>query len=313
MRALRSFLFVCLLVAACTGGPPTTPVGAQPVALDIRSQLVPLKLDQPRPQAAGQADLARRHLDDRQLAQFRRLVGPAGLARRQDPGLDLRRRQLAHGDGRVRRRGQPDRPEGRPHRLAARPRRQAAGRRRTGRCRGHGAAARRLVAGRLRAPSPHLALPDARRRSRRRSTCPRTSSRQPLEWRRRDHDRPARRPPDRDQRGVRGVTGPARPAGSASPPARTATPGRASATPRSPTSIRRRFARCPTAASCCWSAPSTWCAACASASCGSTPPTSARRHRHARARWPGSPRRSRSTIWKGLRPPRARAARRCCG
>ena len=45
--ALRSFFLVCLLVAACTGGPPTTPVGAQPVALDIRSQSVPLKLDEP--------------------------------------------------------------------------------------------------------------------------------------------------------------------------------------------------------------------------------------------------------------------------
>src|ERR1700761_6910088 len=46
-RALRSFLLICLLIAACTGGPPTTPVGAQPVALDIRSSSVPLKLDQP--------------------------------------------------------------------------------------------------------------------------------------------------------------------------------------------------------------------------------------------------------------------------
>jgi hypothetical protein len=45
--AVRSFFLVCLLIAACTGGPPTTPVGAQPVALDIRSQSVPLKLDQP--------------------------------------------------------------------------------------------------------------------------------------------------------------------------------------------------------------------------------------------------------------------------
>ena len=51
--ALRSFLFVCLLIAACTGGPPTTPVGAQPVALDIRSQSVPLKLDQPDQKRLG--------------------------------------------------------------------------------------------------------------------------------------------------------------------------------------------------------------------------------------------------------------------
>ena len=42
MRALRSLLFVFLLIAACTGGPPTTPVGAQPVALEIRSHSVPL-------------------------------------------------------------------------------------------------------------------------------------------------------------------------------------------------------------------------------------------------------------------------------
>ena len=51
--ALRSFFLVCLLIAACTGGPPATPVGAQPVALDIRSQSVPLKLDQPDQKRLG--------------------------------------------------------------------------------------------------------------------------------------------------------------------------------------------------------------------------------------------------------------------
>lgn len=53
MRALRSLLFICLLIAACTGGPPTTPVGAQPVALDIHSSSVPLKVDQPELKRLG--------------------------------------------------------------------------------------------------------------------------------------------------------------------------------------------------------------------------------------------------------------------
>jgi len=45
--AVRSFLVICLLIAACTGAPPTAPVGAQPVALDIHSLAVPMKLDEP--------------------------------------------------------------------------------------------------------------------------------------------------------------------------------------------------------------------------------------------------------------------------
>jgi hypothetical protein len=46
--ALRYFLGFCLLVAAaCAGVPPPSPVGAQPNALDIRSQPLPLKLDEP--------------------------------------------------------------------------------------------------------------------------------------------------------------------------------------------------------------------------------------------------------------------------
>ena len=45
--------------------------------------------------------VARRPHDDRQLAPFRRLVGPARLARRQDPDLDLRRGRLAHRHHRV--------------------------------------------------------------------------------------------------------------------------------------------------------------------------------------------------------------------
>ena len=46
-----------------------------------------------------------------------------------------------------------------------------------------------------------------------------------------------------------------------------------STTPRSPTSTRRRSPGCPTARSRCSSAPSTWCAACAAASCASMPPS----------------------------------------
>ena len=43
--ALRYFLGFCLLVAAaCAGAPPPSPVGAQPNALEIRSQPLPLKV-----------------------------------------------------------------------------------------------------------------------------------------------------------------------------------------------------------------------------------------------------------------------------
>jgi hypothetical protein len=45
--ALRSFVGFCLLVAACAGTPPPSPVGAQPVALEIRSEPLLLKLDEP--------------------------------------------------------------------------------------------------------------------------------------------------------------------------------------------------------------------------------------------------------------------------
>jgi len=46
--ALRSFVGFCLLVAAaCAGAPPPSPVGAQPLDLTIRSEPLPLKLDEP--------------------------------------------------------------------------------------------------------------------------------------------------------------------------------------------------------------------------------------------------------------------------
>src|SRR5260370_21723514 len=46
--AIRPLLGFCLLVAAaCAGAPPPSPVGAQPVTLDIRSQPLVLKLDEP--------------------------------------------------------------------------------------------------------------------------------------------------------------------------------------------------------------------------------------------------------------------------
>lgn len=45
---LRYFLGFCLLVAAaCAAAPPTAPVGAQPLSLEIRSQPLALKLDEP--------------------------------------------------------------------------------------------------------------------------------------------------------------------------------------------------------------------------------------------------------------------------
>jgi hypothetical protein len=45
--ALRSLVTFCLLVTAACAGAPTSPVGAQPVALEIRSEPLPLKLDEP--------------------------------------------------------------------------------------------------------------------------------------------------------------------------------------------------------------------------------------------------------------------------
>ncbi|CAN5218260.1 esterase-like activity of phytase family protein [soil metagenome] len=45
--ALRSFVGFCLLVAAACAGAPPSPVGAQPVALEIRSEPLAFKLDEP--------------------------------------------------------------------------------------------------------------------------------------------------------------------------------------------------------------------------------------------------------------------------
>jgi hypothetical protein len=52
--AIRSLLGFCLLVAAaCAGAPPPSPVGAQPVTLDIRAQPLVLKLDEPAQRRVG--------------------------------------------------------------------------------------------------------------------------------------------------------------------------------------------------------------------------------------------------------------------
>jgi hypothetical protein len=52
--ALRSILGFCLLVAAaCAGVPPPAPVGAQPIPLEIRSQPLQLKLDEPSLKRTG--------------------------------------------------------------------------------------------------------------------------------------------------------------------------------------------------------------------------------------------------------------------
>src|SRR4029077_21172527 len=52
--AFRYALGTCLLVAAaCAGIPPASPVGAQPVTLEIRSQPLLLKLDEPGLQRIG--------------------------------------------------------------------------------------------------------------------------------------------------------------------------------------------------------------------------------------------------------------------
>src|SRR4029077_13874534 len=52
--AFRYALGACLLVAAaCAGIPPASPVGAQPIALEIRSQPLLLQLDEPGLQRIG--------------------------------------------------------------------------------------------------------------------------------------------------------------------------------------------------------------------------------------------------------------------
>jgi len=51
--AYRSLLGFCLLVAAACAAPPSAPVGAQPVALEIRSQPLVLKLDEPAQRRVG--------------------------------------------------------------------------------------------------------------------------------------------------------------------------------------------------------------------------------------------------------------------
>jgi hypothetical protein len=51
--AYRSLLGFCLLVAAACAAPPSMPVGAQPRALEIRSQPLVLKLDEPGERRVG--------------------------------------------------------------------------------------------------------------------------------------------------------------------------------------------------------------------------------------------------------------------
>ena len=52
--AIRSLLGFCLLVAAaCAGVPPSVPVGAQPLPLQIHSQPLVLKLDEPALRRVG--------------------------------------------------------------------------------------------------------------------------------------------------------------------------------------------------------------------------------------------------------------------
>ena len=51
--AYRSLLGFCLLVATACAAPPSAPVGAQPVALEIRSQPLVLKLDEPAQRRVG--------------------------------------------------------------------------------------------------------------------------------------------------------------------------------------------------------------------------------------------------------------------
>ena len=173
---LRSFVGFCLLVAAaCAGVPPPSPVGAQPLDLTIRSEPLLLKLDEPglrrigkliwrggismtgnSPSFGGWSDL---HVspDGRTLTTISDLGSWLTAAIDYDSSGNLA--GLGHCQDR----------------LAARPRRQAS--RQQGGCRrrGHGAYARRFLAGLVRAAPPHLALSDARWRAHARSTCPRTS------------------------------------------------------------------------------------------------------------------------------------------
>ena len=85
---------------ACAGASPP-PAVAQEQPLEIGPSSQPFKIDDPSAKTHRPPGVARRHHDDRQLAPFRRLVGPACLARRQDPDLDLRRGRLAHRHHRV--------------------------------------------------------------------------------------------------------------------------------------------------------------------------------------------------------------------
>ncbi len=51
---LRTFIVFCLLIAAaCAGVPPTEPVGAAPLSLDIRTSTVPFKIDEPGARQIG--------------------------------------------------------------------------------------------------------------------------------------------------------------------------------------------------------------------------------------------------------------------
>ena len=98
-------------------------------------------------------------------------------ARRQDPHLDLRRGRLAHRHDRLRRGGLPGGARRWPDRQIARPRGPAAHRQGRSRRREHGAPARRFVAGRLRASSPPVPVPDSSSfRHPFRSTAPPTSA-----------------------------------------------------------------------------------------------------------------------------------------
>jgi hypothetical protein len=53
LRAVRSLLAVCLLLAACMGTPPAGEVAAQPAPLQITARAVPFKLDDPAARQVG--------------------------------------------------------------------------------------------------------------------------------------------------------------------------------------------------------------------------------------------------------------------
>jgi hypothetical protein len=163
---LRYILSACLLVAAaCTGMPPASPVGAQPVALEIRSEPLAFKLDEPGLQRIGKLIWRGGVSMTANSANFGGWSDLHVTLGRTHLDLDLGYRQLAHGDDRLRSATAISRASA--ARGSARCAVSTAGRccatRNDSDAEGMAASARRHMAGVVRAPASYLALSDAGR------------------------------------------------------------------------------------------------------------------------------------------------------